>query len=308
MRKIAFILNLTALFFITDSKAQTVFLAKWSPLNAYMNTFSGSNDFYYGGRINLQQFAGSFELMKSREQTYKVGMNTVKHLQWNGTFSYRFAEVEKEGGDIHKGYYITLGANKLNTYKLDEWNAVDLDLKPAYDSGETMMKYNEYFQDVEVKSSYLNIGVESFKKALVDLPGGWVTVLLVDPFGFVIGSYRSYSPGSEVFYCRNSYFNLLLATPGSLGYTTLGYHEGGKNNLVTAPDMHTEPLYKNLVGFKMGYDWSSLGIAGLNYGFECGMFPGVYNTSGVYGFKFPDDNIYFMVRVGVSTGLWTKPE
>jgi hypothetical protein len=221
----------------------------------------------------------------------------------DGTFSYRLKYSKRPGAE--RATLVNLGFTSATGYKHEEFKAVDMTLRPPDDHPEeSLRRYNNYFFDARYNTSYFSLGFERIKKVDVKY-AGFVTTVLINPLGFIVGSFKRYEE-AEYFFTSSWYASALIAAPGAVSYTPTSYYSHtNTDSLLPGSIMQPEQLYYNKVGFKLGYEVSSLTPVGFTFGLEAGMQPNVFNKPGVYGPGFPDDNIYFLIRFGLTSGLGT---
>ncbi len=281
--------------FAGNAWAQKMILLEAEPIIGWGNASMGSG----GYDIELRGHYERIGLKLGYANAYTKETDPKKYYEYfnmqKATFSWRL--WHKDDDDDERARLLNIGYNRITAYKHLVFEAVDPTLKvPTNDSLESRRYLDVYGTNVKFNTSFISIGYERLKKLYAKSGGGVVTNMFNGVYWFRHVS----EPGTE-FYTSSWYFDLLLLPPGGVTYnprlaTNLYALKPGS----LAPIMET--IYKNHVGFRLGYEISMIGLFAFNIGAETGVIPGIFQYSSDYGHGLPMDNLYFCGKAGFSFG------
>jgi hypothetical protein len=284
-----------------SSFAQRVILIKAIPIYGWNNAFEGAAGYSFGAHTHFDKIG--FHANYYHGYTKPTSSAFYKqHMMLDGTVSFRFGH--SHDGEDDKARLWNIGFAHVNGYKHELVKYIEYNLRPPdYNPDESARRYDEFFTDLHYRTTYLSFGYERLKKTDFQY-AGWVTRQVLNPFGLVMGTVSRYEEG-RVFYTSSWYISALGTVPGAISYEPVGFYSH-VNGPPRSDSMRSEPLLKNHIGVKMGYEVGSLTPFGFVFGLEAGLMPGVFNDEGVYGPGFPDDNIYFLMKFGFASGLGSE--
>lgn len=298
-------LTILSVFTFFTTEAQDMASLRLSPIQAWGNADMGGAGYRGELRTHLKDFGLKLDYGKG----YTKESDSLHYYKYFDEFraqvSWRFSKKKSDGKIV--GRSISLGYTQTNAYKNQLFQAVDPTLRPPESNpDESQRLLSEYFTNLKVSSGYFSLGYERLKKNNFHF-AGYVTRVLLDPFGFVIGKVTTFEQG-EVFYTSTLFFDLLFLAPGGASYSPREYFTIDKKRPAPNTPLVMETMYQNKVGFRMGYELATLTAFGLSFGLEAGMMPGIYNYNSDYGRGFPQDNIYFSAKAGVALGYAPKKD
>jgi hypothetical protein len=286
--------------------AQKMILLEVEPIIGWGNASMGSG----GYDIELRGHYEKFGIKLAYANSYTKETDEKKYYEYfnmqKGIFSWRFAHKKESFNDDHEdevAHLLNVGYNRIAAYKHQVFDAVDPTLKvPTNDSLESRRYLDVYGTNVKFNTNFISVGYERLKKGYSK--SGRHKVLR--SFNG-IDWFESESSGGTVFYTSSLYFDFLLLPPGGVTYsprltTNLYALKSG------SPTPVMETIYKNHVGFRMGYEISMIGIFAFNIGVETGVIPGIFQYATDYGSGFPMDNLYFCGKAGFTIGKANRPK
>lgn len=294
---------LSVLFVPQKADAQRIIQFYYNIFNPLMIDGTGYSGQSAGTNILIDKFGFEFDYgftRKKREDRYTY---------FNPKVKYQFSD-KKKNREVHVYHYATLGFKRFTAIKNNTFWGRSADLRPPYyDSTETALTYNNYGVLAETQSSMIEFGYEKVaEKHLSGVAQGKVAIL--DPFGFIIGWFSGGSSSSYEFsYTRTFRFSLFAGPKSWMKIRANGYEQSGGSGAILSPESETvvlEPSLVNLLGCRVGYQWTTLNPVGTSLGIEMALLPGVFNRHGVYGVGFPDDNIYIKINLGIGIGIDKK--
>ena len=290
---------LSVLFVPQKAVAQKIFQFHYNFFNPLMIDGTGYSGQSAGTNILIKKYGFEFDYGFTRRK------REDRYTYFNPKVKYQFSDNKKDR-EVHIYHYLTLGFNRFSAIKTNTFWGRSANLRPPYyDSTETALTYNNYRVLAETQSSMIELGYEKVaEKHISGVAQGKVAVL--DPFGFIIGWFSSGSSSYEFNYTRTFRFSVFAGPKSWMKIQANGYEQMGGSGAILSPESQAvvlEPSLVNMLGCRVGYQWTTLNPVGSSIGLEMALLPGVFTRHGVYGVGFPDDNIYIKVNLGIGIGI-----
>jgi|GEM_PF-3696931 len=297
IKKVVVISALFSLASLGRLSAQEIFQFTWNFMNPIMMDGEGYAGHSFGANILYKKFGFEIEYAK----TGKKHENRYDYL--NPQIKVQFAN--KEDGETSKYKYFTFGFLQFHAIKNTTFYGRGENLQPPYwDTLESAQTYNDYHLSAKTNTNAIQIGFEKVtEKHLTGV--AFSHIAIVNPAGMIIGWIIGDGDDYNLDFTRTFRFSLFAAPASWSGVKILSSEPAAGAYLasqISNEKVIMEPVSKNLIGARIGWTWTTLKPFGSSVGIEMTMVPGVFNRPGVYGWGFPDDNIYIKVNFGLAIG------